>query len=113
MQESDKGIMSLKPPSADDSQFQPVFRSGSCSEKGPKSYMEDEYICVDNLNEHLGSASSLSTSGAFYGVCHLAIGLATLIISWIYWSVETMIMTLLHFDSEIFYGRLIISAQGS
>ncbi|KAH9662300.1 putative protein phosphatase 2C 47 [Citrus sinensis] len=66
--EQDLGIMNLKPPSANDSEFQPVFRSGSCSERGPKQYMEDEFICVDNLDEHLPSVSKLSTSGAFYGV---------------------------------------------
>lgn len=66
--EQDLGIMNLKPPSANDSEFQPVFRSGSCSERGPKQYMEDEYICVDNLDKHLPSVSKLSTSGAFYGV---------------------------------------------
>lgn len=69
VQEQNLGIMNLKPPSANDSEFQPVFRSGSCSERGPKHYMEDEYICVDNLDEHLPSVSKLSTSGAFYGVC--------------------------------------------
>ncbi|EPS57770.1 hypothetical protein M569_17047, partial [Genlisea aurea] len=51
-----------------DSGFVPAFRSGSCSEIGPKAYMEDEYICVDNLSEHLGKASGFPSPGAFYGV---------------------------------------------
>ncbi|KAK6150290.1 hypothetical protein DH2020_015222 [Rehmannia glutinosa] len=54
--------------SSKDSGFLPKFRSGSCSEMGPKPYMEDEYICVDNLSEHLGSANSFPSPGAFYGV---------------------------------------------
>ncbi|KAL2522028.1 putative protein phosphatase 2C 47 [Forsythia ovata] len=55
-------------PSGENSGFLPTFRSGSCSEKGPKPYMEDEYICVDNLCEHLGAAYSFLSPGAFYGV---------------------------------------------
>jgi protein phosphatase 2C family protein 2/3 len=61
----------LKSPSDEKSGFLPIFRSGSCSEKGPKQYMEDEYICVDNLHEHLGIAAEFSSPGAFYGVCNL------------------------------------------
>ncbi|XP_051141424.1 probable protein phosphatase 2C 47 isoform X2 [Andrographis paniculata] len=48
--------------------YVPVFRSGSCSEIGPKTYMEDEFICVDNLSEHLGTAKDFPSPGAFYGV---------------------------------------------
>ncbi|XP_078434475.1 putative protein phosphatase 2C 47 [Wolffia australiana] len=48
--------------------FLPVFRSGSWSEMGPKSYMEDEHICIDNLTCHLGSEVDLPSPGAFYGV---------------------------------------------
>ncbi|PIN17220.1 Serine/threonine protein phosphatase [Handroanthus impetiginosus] len=54
--------------SARNSGFVPMFRSGSCSEMGPKPYMEDEYICVDNLSEHLGTANGFPSPGAFYGV---------------------------------------------
>ncbi|KAK4493376.1 hypothetical protein RD792_017726, partial [Penstemon davidsonii] len=54
--------------SSKDSGFQPKFRSGSCSEIGPKQYMEDEYICVDNLSEHLSIPNSFPSPGAFYGV---------------------------------------------
>lgn len=70
MQELDVGIMGFKPP-PENSGFIPVFRSGSCSEKGPKQYMEDEFICVDDLRQHLGAAANLSSQGAFYGVCKL------------------------------------------
>lgn len=48
--------------------FLPSFRSGSCSEIGPKSYMEDEHICIDSLVDHLGAAEDFPAPGAFYGV---------------------------------------------
>lgn len=66
--ESEIGIIGLKSPSTEKSGFLPLFRSGSWSEIGPKKYMEDEYICVDNLHKHLGSAANFSSPGAFYGV---------------------------------------------
>ncbi|XP_052190567.1 probable protein phosphatase 2C 47 [Diospyros lotus] len=66
--ESSNGATGLST-SGDSSGYVPVFRSGSCSEIGPKTYMEDEYICVDNLEEHLGAASGgFPSPGAFYGV---------------------------------------------
>ncbi|KAL5698676.1 protein-serine/threonine phosphatase [Ranunculus cassubicifolius] len=58
----------LKSPSDVKSGFLPVFRSGSWEEIGPKSYMEDEHICVDNLREHLGATADVPSPGAFYGV---------------------------------------------
>ncbi|KAK4789480.1 hypothetical protein SAY86_016784 [Trapa natans] len=58
----------FKPPSTEISSFLPVLRSGSCSEKGPKQFMEDEYICVDDLREHIGSNADIPSPGAFYGV---------------------------------------------
>ncbi|KAH6803705.1 Protein phosphatase 2C family protein [Perilla frutescens var. frutescens] len=55
--------------SGKDSGFQPTFRSGSCSEIGPKQYMEDEFICVDDLFQHLGTTTNgFQSPGAFYGV---------------------------------------------
>ncbi|CAH1437112.1 unnamed protein product [Lactuca virosa] len=48
--------------------FLPVFRSGSCSEIGPKPYMEDEFICVDDLQQHLHAKPDHTLTGAFYGV---------------------------------------------
>ncbi|XP_076907077.1 putative protein phosphatase 2C 47 [Bidens hawaiensis] len=48
--------------------YSPIFRSGSCSEMGPKPYMEDEYICVDDLRKHLDAQRDYPFLGAFYGV---------------------------------------------
>lgn len=59
----------IKSPSDINSSFQPIFRSGSCAEKGPKQYMEDEHICIDNLAHHLGEIAGSPSFGAFYGVC--------------------------------------------
>ncbi|KAJ9172550.1 hypothetical protein P3X46_015775 [Hevea brasiliensis] len=66
--ELDIGIICLKSPATENSGFQPIFRSGSCSEKGPKQYMEDEYIIVDNLHQYLATAVNCPVPGAFYGV---------------------------------------------
>ncbi|XP_050230435.1 probable protein phosphatase 2C 47 [Mercurialis annua] len=65
--ELDLGFI-LKSPSTENSGFLPIFRSGSCSEKGPKQFMEDEYICVDNLPRHLPSLENCPAPAAFYGV---------------------------------------------
>ncbi|CDP01778.1 unnamed protein product [Coffea canephora] len=54
--------------SGENPEFSPVFRSGSCSEKGPKEFMEDEFICVDNLHQHVRAALDIPPTGAFYGV---------------------------------------------
>ncbi|KAL9261465.1 putative protein phosphatase 2C 27 [Drosera capensis] len=52
--------------------FIPKFRSGSCAERGPKQYMEDEHLCIDSLHENLLESLSLSSDfpspAAFYGV---------------------------------------------
>lgn len=64
----DVGIVVNKPSSDEKSKFLPVFRSGSCAEIGPKQYMEDEHICIDNLIEHLGTTTGFPSPGAFYGV---------------------------------------------
>ncbi|KAK4747716.1 hypothetical protein SAY87_014302 [Trapa incisa] len=68
--ELDVGLLSIKSASdeGETTPFIPIFRSGSCSEIGAKPFMEDEHICIDNLLEHLGSASELPSPGAFYGV---------------------------------------------
>ncbi|XP_073002382.1 probable protein phosphatase 2C 27 isoform X2 [Typha latifolia] len=55
-------------PTEELSSFLPVFRSGSCSEIGPKTFMEDEHVCIDNLVEHLGASAGFPSPGAFYGV---------------------------------------------
>ncbi|KAL0361871.1 UNVERIFIED_CONTAM: putative protein phosphatase 2C 27 [Sesamum radiatum] len=66
--DSDLRGTGMKPLSDTKSSFQPVFRSGSCAEKGPKQYMEDEHICIDNLHQHLGETAGFPSPGAFYGV---------------------------------------------
>lgn len=66
--ELEVGGIGLRSPSDGKSHFLPVFRSGSCSEIGPKPQMEDEHLCIDNLLEHLGSPVGLPSPGAFYGV---------------------------------------------
>eukprot|EP01018_Ginkgo_biloba_P015531 Gb_16142 [translate_table: standard] len=48
--------------------FIPVLRSGSWAEIGPKIYMEDEHICIDDLVKHLGPPFECPFPGAFYGV---------------------------------------------
>lgn len=74
----DSGVVSAESPSDGNDMFVPVFRSGSCSEIGPKPYMEDEHICIDNLFEHLGSTTPFPSPGAFYGVCILIAGIIDL-----------------------------------
>ncbi|XP_065008487.1 probable protein phosphatase 2C 27 isoform X1 [Musa acuminata AAA Group] len=64
----DLGTLALISPQERQTGFLPVFRSGSCSEIGPKSHMEDEHICIDNLVEHLRASPSFPSPGAFYGV---------------------------------------------
>ncbi|KAF5747247.1 putative protein phosphatase 2c [Tripterygium wilfordii] len=66
--ELDTGIIINKSSSDTNTEFLPVFRSGSCAERGPKQYMEDEHICIDNLIEHLHATSDFPSPGAFYGV---------------------------------------------
>ncbi|KAJ8772795.1 hypothetical protein K2173_027972 [Erythroxylum novogranatense] len=65
---SDVEIVVNKSASDEKSDFLPVFRSGSCAEGGPKQYMEDEHLCIDNLIQHLDSTASFPSPGAFYGV---------------------------------------------
>jgi len=49
-------------------QFVPCIRSGSFSDIGPRTYMEDEHICIDDLSLHLGSSFKFPKPSAFYGV---------------------------------------------
>lgn len=63
------GVTGSKSSSEEKTEFLPIFRSGSCAERGPKQYMEDEHICIDNLIQHIGPASTIPLPGAFYGVC--------------------------------------------
>ncbi|XP_058770325.1 probable protein phosphatase 2C 49 [Vicia villosa] len=49
-------------------QFVPCIRSGSFSDIGPRRYMEDEHIRIDDLTSHLGSLYKFPKPSAFYGV---------------------------------------------
>ncbi|XVF63512.1 hypothetical protein PTKIN_Ptkin09bG0092500 [Pterospermum kingtungense] len=66
--ELDVGIVVHKPPCDEKTEFSPVLRSGSCAEVGPKKYMEDEHICIDDLIRHMGASAEFPSPGAFYGV---------------------------------------------
>lgn len=68
VQKLEVGVVATKSPLDEKSVFLPVFRSGSCAERGPKQYMEDEHVCIDNLIEHLGDTTDFPSPGAFYGV---------------------------------------------
>uniref|UniRef100_A0A0D9WCF5 protein-serine/threonine phosphatase n=1 Tax=Leersia perrieri TaxID=77586 RepID=A0A0D9WCF5_9ORYZ len=49
-------------------QFVPIIRSGSFADIGPRRYMEDEHIRIDDLSAHLGSLLMCPLPSAFYGV---------------------------------------------
>ena len=49
--------------------FVPNIRSGSFADIGPRRYMEDEHIRIDDLSDHLGSLLVCPVPNAFYGVC--------------------------------------------
>ncbi|CAD6273050.1 unnamed protein product [Miscanthus lutarioriparius] len=49
-------------------QFVPTIRSGSFADIGPRRYMEDEHIRIDDLSAHLGSLLVCPLPSAFYGV---------------------------------------------
>ncbi|XAR58355.1 Phosphoprotein phosphatase [Bertholletia excelsa] len=48
--------------------FVPSIRSGSFANIGPRRYMEDEHVRMDDLSMHLGSLLKLPRPSAFYGV---------------------------------------------
>lgn len=56
------------PLQSDEMQFVPCIRSGSSAETGPRRYMEDEHIRIDDLSSHLGSLFQFPQPSAFYGV---------------------------------------------
>lgn len=64
----DLGVVGVKSASDGKSEYTPMIRSGSCAEKGPKEYMEDEHICIDSLLEHFDRTEGFPSLGAFYGV---------------------------------------------
>ncbi|XP_031112848.1 probable protein phosphatase 2C 49 [Ipomoea triloba] len=49
-------------------QFVPSIRSGSFADIGPRRYMEDEHIKIDDLSTHLGSLFTFPKPSAFYGI---------------------------------------------
>ncbi|KAK2456942.1 Protein phosphatase 2C family protein [Trifolium repens] len=49
-------------------QFVPCIRSGSFADIGPRRYMEDEHIRIDDLSSNLGSLYNFPKPSAFYGV---------------------------------------------
>ncbi|GAB4830625.1 hypothetical protein Ancab_020391 [Ancistrocladus abbreviatus] len=49
-------------------QYVPSIRSGSFSDIGPRRFMEDEHIRIDDLSLHLGSFFRCPKPSAFYGV---------------------------------------------
>ncbi|KAF2601220.1 hypothetical protein F2Q70_00026355 [Brassica cretica] len=48
--------------------YVPTIRSGSYADIGPKRFMEDEHICVDDLSSQVGCLSELPNPSAFYAV---------------------------------------------
>ncbi|XP_043723840.1 probable protein phosphatase 2C 49 [Telopea speciosissima] len=49
-------------------QFVPTIRSGSFADVGPRRFMEDEHIRIDDLSTQLGSLIRCPNPSAFYGV---------------------------------------------
>ncbi|KAK2970247.1 hypothetical protein RJ640_021683 [Escallonia rubra] len=49
-------------------QYAPSIRSGSFSDIGPRRYMEDEHIRIDDLPTQLGSLVNFPKPSAFYGL---------------------------------------------
>lgn len=54
-------------------QFTPSLRSGSFADIGPRRYMEDEHIRIDDLSAHLGSLFQFPKPSAFYGVSYVSL----------------------------------------
>ncbi|CAH2063106.1 unnamed protein product [Thlaspi arvense] len=48
--------------------YVPTIRSGSYADIGPKKFMEDEHICVDDLSSQVGCLFELPKPSAFYAV---------------------------------------------
>ncbi|PIN09927.1 Serine/threonine protein phosphatase [Handroanthus impetiginosus] len=61
-------VQEFKSPETPVLQFVPSIRSGSFADIGPRRYMEDEHIRIDDLSTHLGSLVSFPEPSAFYGV---------------------------------------------
>lgn len=61
-------------------QFVPSIRSGSFADIGPRRYMEDEHIGIDDLSSQLGSLLKFPKPSAFYGVITVLAVVATALI---------------------------------
>ncbi|KAK4372408.1 hypothetical protein RND71_007792 [Anisodus tanguticus] len=60
--------LDVKSPETTILQFFPSIRSGSFADTGPRRFMEDEHIRIDDLSAHLGSLMRFPKPIAFYGV---------------------------------------------
>ncbi|KAL3648147.1 hypothetical protein CASFOL_009115 [Castilleja foliolosa] len=61
--------LDVKSPETPNEQFVPSIRSGGFADIGPRRYMEDQHIRIDNLSAHLGSlVVNFPKPSAFYGV---------------------------------------------
>ncbi|KAK4379809.1 hypothetical protein RND71_001671 [Anisodus tanguticus] len=58
----------VKSPETTILQFTPSIRSGSFADTGPRRFMEDEHIRIDDLSAHLGSLMRFRKPSDFYGV---------------------------------------------
>ena len=53
--------------------YVPTIRSGSYADIGPKRFMEDEHICVDDLSSQVSCLSQLPNPSAFYAVSNVSL----------------------------------------
>ncbi|XP_047972196.1 probable protein phosphatase 2C 57 isoform X1 [Salvia hispanica] len=51
-----------------DAEYVPLLRSGAWADVGSRSYMEDVYVCADNMMNDYGLSGSSESPSAFYGV---------------------------------------------
>lgn len=58
----------VKSPEAEIMQYFPSIRSGGFADIGPRRYMEDQHIKIDDLSMYLGSDVIIPKPNAFYGV---------------------------------------------
>lgn len=58
----------MKSPEAEMMQYFPSIRSGGFADIGPRRYMEDQHIKIDDLSMYLGSDVIFPKPNAFYGI---------------------------------------------
>ena len=63
----------MKSPEAEIMQYLPTIRSGGFADIGPRRYMEDQHIKIDDLSMYLGSDVIFPKPNAFYGVGCLSV----------------------------------------